>query len=104
MHTNVVLEARGGAKRFGHVHALLGADLALHEGEIGGINAQESTAKMAAILARDPDVAAVVATFGHSGDGAATAIRQHGSGGSTWSPTTRTRAWSRRCAVARSTR
>jgi len=33
---------------------------------------------MSAILAREPDLDAVVATFGRSGDGAATAIRQRG--------------------------
>lgn len=47
--------------------------------EIVGLDPQESTAKMNAILAREPDINAVVATFGRSGDGAATAIRQRGS-------------------------
>lgn len=48
--------------------------------QIVGIDPSASTAVMNAVLARDPDVTAVVASFGRSGDGAAAAIRQRGPG------------------------
>lgn len=46
--------------------------------EITDISADTATQKMNAILSRDPDVKAVVATFGIAGVGASTALRQRG--------------------------
>jgi ABC-type sugar transport system substrate-binding protein len=45
---------------------------------VATVDPQEATAKMNALLAREPDLTAVVATFGRAGDGAATALRQRG--------------------------